>query len=274
MQTAIVLIRHLPEFRINAFTSGLKRLGYDIKNAGAYHSDLHHKPKPGDVLLTWNRHGNHSNIAHRWALEGGTVLVAENGWIGKDKEGTQYYALCRDHHNGAGTWHVGEEDRWAKLGIPLQPWRKTGSNLLLLPQRGIGEPGVAMPMHWPDHTQAALRKNPRKVVLRKHPGNHAMQAKHPVEEGLDDVWAAITWASGSAIKAIVAGVPVFYCFKKWIGASAAKYGLEDLENPFLGDRLPMLKRLAWAQWSLEELASGEPFRYLLIEGQVGETPVP
>ena len=267
MQRAIVLIRHLPEFRINAFTSGLKRLGYDIKNAGAHHTDLHYKPNPGDVLLIWNRMGNHHNVACQWEAKGGTVLVAENGWIGRDKDDVRYYALCRGHHNGAGTWHVGDEDRWAKLNIPLQPWREGGSKVVILPQRGIGEPGIAMARDWPDQTLHALRHYHRKVVIRKHPGNHVMQDKHPIETDLKDVWAVCTWASGSAIKAIVAGIPAFYGLKKWIGAPAAKPGFDDLDNPFLGDRLPMLKRLAWAQWSLEELSTGEPFRWLLVEGQ-------
>lgn len=73
----------------------------------------------------------------------------------------------------------------------------------------------------------------------------------------------VTWASGAAIKAIIEGIPVFYEFNDWIGAPAARYGIDDTENPFLGDRNPMLHRLSWAQWTAEEIASGEPFKCLL-----------
>jgi len=84
-----------------------------------------------------------------------------------------------------------------------------------------------------------------------------------MDPDFEDCWAAVTWASGGAIKAICAGIPVFYEFEKWIGAPSARLGFGDLENPFLGDRGPMLHRLSWAQWNVDEIAKGEPFRWLL-----------
>jgi hypothetical protein len=80
---------------------------------------------------------------------------------------------------------------------------------------------------------------------------------------LADCFAAVTWGSGAAIKAIIAGVPVFHEFSRWIGAPAAKFGAANLEQPFVGDRLPMLRRLAYAQWSVAEIERGEPFALLL-----------
>lgn len=85
----------------------------------------------------------------------------------------------------------------------------------------------------------------------------------PLGADLKDCWAVVTWSSGAAIKAIAAGVPAFHALPNWIGAPAAKPFGSDLENPFLGDRLPMFQRLAWAQWGLDEIASGEPFKRLL-----------
>jgi hypothetical protein len=73
----------------------------------------------------------------------------------------------------------------------------------------------------------------------------------------------VTWGSGAAIKAIAAGIPVFHELECWIGAEAATFGINDLEHPFLGDRHLMFHRISWAQWTAEELASGEPFRWLL-----------
>lgn len=250
MSRATLLIRTEPRLRYEAFRSGLKSAGFALSEQTA-------NPKRDDVLVIWNR--------HRWGAQaaayeraGATVIVAENGWLNR-ADGTKMIALCRGHHNGAGWWPEGEADRWAQLGHNLRPWRADGGHILVLAQRGIGEPGVAMPRGWTEVVGAKLRKATRRqVVVRRHPG-----IDNAPDPDWTDCWAAVTWASGAAIKAIVAGVPVFYEMRKWIGGPAARYGFSDLEAPFLGDRLPMLRRLAWAQWSLEEIATGAPLAGLI-----------
>jgi hypothetical protein len=64
------------------------------------------------------------------------------------------------------------------------------------------------------------------------------------------------------------GVPVFYGFPQWIGALAAKPVSGPLE-PFYGDRDPMMQRLMQSMWTVEEIASGEPFRHLLPPTEQG-----
>lgn len=244
---------YLPDGRrIDAFRSGFDRLGYFVTD----------KPrgKPGDVLAIWNRRPVDEDYARRYETAGCPVIVTENGWIGSDESGHRFYALCRGHHNGAGTWSVGEEDRWSRLGITLKPWRVDGEHILILPQRGIGEAGVAMPKGWTEYTADMLRRiTGRPIRIRKHPGKE----QSSLDPDLDGCWAVVTWGSGAGIKSIVAGIPVFHDLERWIGGPAAKFGVSDIENPFVGDRLPMLRRLAWAQWSLQEISSGEPFARLI-----------
>lgn len=192
---------------------------------------------------------------------GALIIVAENAYIGKDEEGAKLIALARDYHNGAGRWPESDGgDRWAGFNVPLAPWRDGGSRLLVLPQRGFGSPGVAMPMGWTAGVVPTLRKlTDRKIEVRQHPGIH-----HAPDPDFTDVWAAITWGSGAAIKALAAGIPVFHQMKKWIGAAAAaKLGERPIEEPWLGDRLPMFERLAWAQWRAGEIETGEPFARLV-----------
>ena len=50
--------------------------------------------------------------------------------------------------------------------------------------------------------------------------------------------------------------------KEWIGAPAATCNW-DIERPYLGDRDVMLHRLSWAQWTWDEISSGEAFKWLL-----------
>lgn len=262
---ACLLIRRNWQYRTDAFVSGLTRAGFVVTENPAH-------PQEHDVLVLWNRMSRFAKFARQFEDAGARVIIAENGWIGRDEEGNKLIALCLGHHNGAGTWNVGPPGRWESFGIALQPWRSCGEHILVLPQRGIGESGVAMPHGWGNEIEGRLRRmTKRRIVVRRHPGMHL-----PEEPDFSGVHAVVTWASGGAIKAIVAGVPVFYEFRKWIGAGAAKpLDGADLENPFLGDRMPMLERLAFAQWRISEIVTGEAFRWLLASSSTkAESAVP
>lgn len=251
---AAVMFRPSVSYRRDAFMAGLSRLGY-ITGERPF-SD----PKQGDVLVMWNRSVYEEHMARRYEGAGASLLIAENGYIGKDEEGHKLFALARKHHNGAGEWKIGTTTRWVQS--MRGDWRASGDDLVLLPQRSIGESGVAMPRNWLASVQALLKKKTsRRVRVRPHPG----ASKSDPYDDLKNAWAAITWGSGAGIKAIYAGVPVFHQLKSWIGSPAAVCLDEntDIEKPFLGDRLLMFERLAWAQWSLKEIQSGDAFAWLL-----------
>lgn len=248
------LLREGPRYRRDAFDAGLRAAGYDVKYSPPGNQ------RAGDVLVIWNRYGPGHDIARRFEAGGGAVLVAENGYLGADSEGRQLYALARGAHNGAGTWPAGGPERWASLGIELAPWRSRGGHVLLAPNRAFGMPGLAMPAEWPGDLLRALRHSTkREVRFRAHPANHAPQ---PLEPDLRDCHVVVIWASSIGVKALVAGVPVLCASPYWI-CKAAAGRIEELETPPQPERLPVLERMAWAQWTLAEIASGVPFRLLL-----------
>ena len=126
--------------------------------------------------------------------------------------------------------------RSERLKVMLSPWRQDGGHILLLPQRGIGPPGVAQPRDWLSDIQRRLGK--RKIHVRKHPGTD--KTAKPLQEDLQDARCAIVWGSGAGLKALCAGVPVFYDFPKWIGRFAASRDLMRIDDSDLtaamGDR--------------------------------------
>lgn len=253
-QSASDTLRASDHYKRSTILAGLERCGFKVGEPPK------RIPQPGDVLVIWNRWRTDEAIAARYEAAGARVIVVENGFIGADKRGHQLFAIALRNHLGAGQWNVGPEDRWSRLGIELAPWRTDGDEIVVLPQRGIGVRGVGMPDGWTDSIVSRLKRiTKRPLRVRPHPG---MSRTDPKDD-LRHAWAAVTWASGAGIKSIVHGVPVFHEMGRWIGAPAAKFGIDDLENPFLGNRLPMLQRLAWAQWNLEEIRSGEAFRCLL-----------
>ena len=212
-------------------------------------------PHRDDLLLLWNRLPTRNKDAEIYEKAGAKVVIAENGWIGKDT-----YAICLNHHNGAGYWRVKNESRWPSFGIEVKPWRTKGEHILVVPQRGIGVPPVAMPRDWTPKVLERLSAVTSRPIVVRYPEFRI----HPIEPEFRDAWAVVTWASGAGIKAIASGIPVFYEMPKWIGGLAARMGIDDLENPYLGERDTMFHALSWAMWRPEEIERGDPFRCLSL----------
>lgn len=254
------LIRREPHYRHDAFLSGLAAAGYEVNDAAPGFP-----VKPGDVLVIWNRYYDREQLADRFEAEGGTVLVAENGYLRGRHDGGDYYALAVHGHNGSGQWHIGGPGRWESLGIELKPWRTEGRHILVAPNRPFGMRGTVMPARWGEETAERLLKVTRRPVrLRLHPGNG--RAAVPLEDDLRAAWAVVVWSSSVGIKALVEGVPVVCEAPYWICRSAAVTELRQIEmvrELRRESREEAMHMLAWAQWSIAEIASGEPFRHLL-----------
>lgn len=254
---AFLALRPGVHYRREAFQCGLERCGYSVVHGVTL------SPKPGDVLVIWNRYRENAQSALAFEAKKLPVLVAENGYLGNDFANDRWYALARNHHNGAGTWPIGDASRWDSLGVPLAPWRTRGE-LVVLPQRGIGPPGVAMPAGWPTRVIALLQRHGISARVRPHPG---IGDAIPLEEDLARAGAVVTWGSGAAIKALAWGIPVFSEFDSWIARGASLPIAGGLLNgQALRDdsaRLATFRRLAWAQWRLEEIAAGRAFEALL-----------
>lgn len=257
MPRAAVLLKETPHYRRDAFLSGMRACGYETQYWTL------EKIQPDDVLIAWNRYAQAGVEAARFERAGARVIVAENGYLGHDRKGRQLYQIALDYHNGAGRWHVGTKDRFSSIGIKLRPWRASGRKILVMPQRIVGNDGVAMPKRpeqWAEDVKRELRQyTDRPVEVRLHPGNVTPKP----QPDWNDVHAAVIWGSTAGLKAIVAGVPCIYLMKSWIGAPAARFGLEHIEDPWMGDRMPMLRRVAWSQWTVEEIETGAPLAQLL-----------
>jgi len=227
-------LRYVTGARADAFRAGLEVCGFEVA------PQLTTEPGPHDLLVTWNRIGHGDHCARQFAAQGRPVLVAENAAWGNEFADSCWYTLARDWHNTAGCFPVGGPERWDDLGVELAPWR-TGGEVVILPQRGIGPPGVAMPRGWGQGIKGRMRP---------HPGQHPCV---PLEQDLARAGKVVTWGSGAAVKALVWGIPVESHMPGWIA---------EQDNTDAG-RLAMFRRLAWAQWRMEEIASGEAFQWLL-----------
>lgn len=237
---AFLNLRHSVPERRDAFIRGLQRHGFVVVD-GCNASRV----RDGDIFVTWNRIHDGQKTALKFEAMGLPVLVTENAAWGNGFCGGHWYTLARGYHNMAGCFPVGGAERWSALKVDLPPWRESGSEIVILPQRGIGPPGVAMPFEWTERVQKETGGR-----VRHHPG---VKDCRPLEDDLKNARSVRTWGSGAAIKALLMGIPVLSDMPNWIGQQ---------DNTDAG-RLAMFRRLAWAQWRLSEIADGTAFARVL-----------
>lgn len=235
---AVLRIRKEPYYRRAAFESGLRKVGFTL-------TDKIMPTGASDWLVIWNRQGAAEMEADVWEAKGGTVIVAENGYLQKvDKT---HYAISVHGHNGSGWFPQGNEDRFSKLGFELKPQRHGGLYQLICGQRGIGSRTMKSPVGWAEKLDEKLRRQGLPTRLRKHPGNFA--PKVPLSHDLKDAAMCLIWSSAAGVQALVEGVSVHHAAPHWICAGA---GREE-----------SLQHMAHGQWHHEEIATGEPFARII-----------
>ncbi len=264
MRRALLLIRPQPHYRREAFESGVRAAGFGIVSALQ-------RPGPDDLLVTWNRYGASDAMAHAVEAAGGTVIVVENGYLGRDAAGQKLYAMQRSALHGFGPFHVGDADRLAALAVEFKRWRTAGTEVVVLAQRGIG---VAPVRSTPDDAQrvaSAIRKaTGLPVRVRQHPGDR--EPEIPLADDLARALFAVAHTSAAGLHALAMGIPVVTTAERWLGRPAASYvpagdlaAWRDAPARLVRDdalRLQTFHRVAWAHWTVDEIKTGEPIRLL------------
>lgn len=252
---AAVMIRDMPHYRKDAFCAGLKKAGYNIIG-------FKERPDPHDILVIWNKYGRNEQLAAMYQARGAKVIVCENGYYGKDSFDRQYYAIALTGHCGSGSWYIGGSERLEALGITFKPWRKTGREIVICAQRGIGSTDMRMPKPWPQDIFKKIKQFTGKPVrVRAHPGNKPH--KIPLLEDLRNAYAIVVWSSNCATTALIEGIPVFYQAPHIVTQRACESDLSLIDTPNYLERSEAFREMSWAQWTVDEIASGEPFERLL-----------
>lgn len=265
MRTAWITLRHAPPYRSDAFAEGFENIGFRVRMQFPNHGQV----RADDVVVTWNLNPRYRGAAHEAKRVGAAVLVAENGYVPKKGDTTQVYALARDGHNGSGFWFVEKEDRWSNLGYDLPPWqRNEGGHILICEQRGIGSEIMKCPMGLYEALVPKIKrifaqhdkKLKPEIRKRAHPGRH--QPQRTLLADLKGARACVTWASNCANEALLLGIPTFRTAPYHVN-EACLTDLKQLIDLPETDRLTGFQKLAWAQWFLPEIESGQAFRTLL-----------
>lgn len=206
-------------------------------------------------------------------LQDNRVLVIELGYIG---DRLAQCSLAWDGLNGRGK-HPECQDGGEKFGAlsELKPWRERRNSKALLIGQVEGDAsieGISI-KGWYIDTVRALKDAGYTVTFRPHPvavergqGNVKCGADFHSRATLVEDLAAhdlvVTYNSNTGVDAALAGVPVVIADAKGaMAAPVASCGRMIERTP---DRQEWANRLAWCQWSPEEIASG--FAWEVIRG--------
>lgn len=153
-------------------------------------------------------------------------------------------------HNGEGNY---PDDRLNKLNLKFNNINKNGDHIIL------SEPSDAMKnfynVHsWVDDTKKKLKEfTDRKLIL------HNKFSKEPLEKLLDNAWAFVSLQSTAGFKAMLKGIPAYFTDPTLNNIS----NIQDIENGEIN--YSIFNNLAYGQWTIKEIESGEAWNTILKE---------
>ena len=239
----------------DALMAGLSALGVD---------DL-----GSDVVVAWGWRG-----ARELRAQGHRVLVFERGYLG-DRMG-RYSSIAWNGLNGRATFPEYPDDggeRFRACGFHMKPRRVGGEHVLLVGQvrtdAAVAHTNICK--WYETAADAAQKAYGLPVVFRPHPdevsrGMARAVAGTRMETGtLADALAGaahvITFSSNTAVESLIAGIDTVA-----VDCGSMAYGVAGMsigERANFDARADWAYKLAWKQWTLEEIASGDALMGLI-----------
>lgn len=249
-----------------AMLAGLKRHGVavDIRDTFA-------KPDVSIVICWGWRHGS------RFRAGGADVLIMERGYVG---DRFAWTSLGWNGLNGRADFRLPaavDPSRWERnfAGL-LKPWQCGGDCIVIMGQVSGDQSieGVNIDRWVVDTYETLKRQTDRPVVFRPHPvaverGHKSPpvpQIKGTLDEVLRRAAAVVTFNSNSGVDAVLAGVPTIAMDEGSMAWPVTTH--EMTAQPVHRVRDEWAARLAWCQWRLEELKSGEAWEHLKIDFRI------
>lgn len=125
------------------------------------------------------------------------------------------------------------------VGTALELREKTDRPIVIRPHRRAGDIGDAMIL---------TQLKERRIAIG--------DAEKPLAESLKGAWSVVTYSSGAAIEALMAGIPAISVSPASFAWSVTDHAIANAVSPTLHDRAPWLEKIAAAQWCEDEIVSG------------------
>lgn len=203
------------------------------------------------------------------------VVVLETGYINRGDGEDHHYAAGFNWINGRADFRNKgmPSDRAHKLrkeyGLRFLRWREKGEHIVLCGQ----VPWDASVDHldymkWLSDTVDALRAINRRVVFRPHPKARLNPipgfdySTEPLMVDLQNAHCVVSCNSNACVEGVIEGVPAIVTDEGSMVWEIASRSLDEVGSPKMADREQWANDLAYAQWTIPELRSGEAWAHL------------
>jgi len=174
------------------------------------------------------------------------------------------------------------DKRWKTFNIDLKPWKQTGNVIVICGQHDNSEQWLGLPRmnSWIKQQINAIRKHSDKpIVVRSHPRNKVdididkwkyVRINHPKRDWatyddtdfkkiLSSCWAVVNHSSNPAMESVFNGIPVFVS-ESSLSYDVGNSDIADILQPSMPARHNWAHRLAYTEWTTEEIAEGTPWK--------------
>lgn len=254
---------YVPVAAIDSVRLGLSKIGYEVVRMPSKSNPVTKK------VVVWGWKNYNAKVYRR---RGKDVLVLELGYIGNRRE---YISVGLNGLNNYATFPEYPEDggrRFRAHGGILKPWKYKGEYILILGQvKGDASlKGLDITSWYQRMAAEAERVHKLPVFFRPHPESFRRRGYTEIpglrnlggslDEAISGAKFTISYNSNSSLDSIMQGVPSVAGDKGTMAWDLCSKSVEDLK--FL-KREPVVHRIAWCQWSFEEIKSGEPLVKIL-----------
>jgi hypothetical protein len=238
-----------------------------------------------DVAVIWSvlwqgRMEKNKKVWDDFRSQGKPVVVLEVGGLRRNvtwKMGINGINRDADFAN-----HIYDDKRWPLFKLELKPWQKTGNVIVICGQHNTSEQwkGLPKPAKWcEDHIKIIRKYCDKPIVIRPHPRNYFEfdVKKYPhvrlnkpgrdwttyddtdFKKILKSTWAVINHSSNPAIEAVINGIPVFVS-ESSLCHDVGNTNVADILHPAMPARQNWANRIAYTEWTTEEIREGLPWR--------------
>jgi len=239
---------------LESFAQGLRAHGHDATVEG------HSGYQPCDLAVFWGH--RFESIIEGQRSRNLDYLVMECGFLGDRLE---HIGLGFNGLNGNATFYpVDDDSRGREFHDLIKPWQDDGDYYLICGQV-MGDASLAGVDYVPWVQSLPRCVDGVPVLFRPHPkGAHHMVTAHPytsasLADDLAGARAVWTWNSNSGLDALLAGVPVVAFDRGAMYWHEAAHTIGETVKP---DRVAMVNRIAWCQWTWDEIERGIAWDHL------------
>lgn len=209
----------------------------------------------GDFVACWGWHQG-----SLFKQKGYPVLVMERGYLG---DRFKWTSVGWNGINGNADFKTegvaaDRKERWADDMLPVRDITDSGEVVIMGQMQADSSVRHINLAVWYQQAADAIRDASYEPKFREHPG--VFWSGDLVDE-LGDCAGVVTFNSTSAVKTVMAGIPTVA-----MDPGSMVYDLVSRELPFeqptQRKRSSWLKRMAYCQWTEEELASGEAWEHI------------